>query len=183
MSVFFTADTHFGHANIIKYSNRPYQHVNDMDDELCYNWNSVVSPEDFVYHLGDFSFGKADKYLAQLNGHIFFVPGNHDREMRRIREEKRWNHKITWLPELAEVVIGEQRIVLCHYALRVWRKSHHGTWHLYGHSHGSLPEDPHSRSFDVGVDVHNYHPISFQEVEKRMSKKQWKPVDHHGAEQ
>lgn len=152
-----------------------------MDDTLCDNWNAVVGPEDTVYHLGDFSFGLPDKYLARLNGHIFFVMGNHDREMRRVRQERKWNHKVTFLPDLAEVEVEGQKIVLCHYAMRVWNKSHHGTWHLYGHSHGSLPDDPNARSLDVGVDVHDYRPIAFDEVAIYMAKKNWKPIDHHGS--
>lgn len=152
-----------------------------MDDTLCNNWNAVVGPEDTVYHLGDFSFGLPDKYLTRLNGHIFFVMGNHDREMRRVRQERKWNHKVTFLPDLAEVEVEGQKIVLCHYAMRVWNKSHHGTWHLYGHSHGSLPDDPNARSIDVGVDVHDHRPIIFDEVAIYMAKKNWKPVDHHGS--
>lgn len=181
MKAFFTADTHFGHANIIRYCNRPFKGVYDMDDTQCNNWNATVGPEDTVYHLGDFSFGLPDKYLARLNGRIFFVFGNHDREMKRVKQEKKWNHKVTWLPDLAEVEVEGQKIVLCHYAMLVWNKSHHNTWHLYGHSHGSLPDNPQSNSFDVGVDCWNYYPVSFSEVAAKMAKKSWKPLDHHGA--
>lgn len=181
MSTYYTADTHFGHANIIKYCNRPFASAYEMDDVLCTNWNVIVGPEDTVYHLGDFSFAPPDKYLARLNGHIVFVFGNHDREMRRVRQERKWNHKVTFLPDLAEVEVEGQKMVLCHYAMRVWNKSHHGTWQLYGHSHGSLPDDPNARSLDVGVDVHGYKPISFDQVARHMAKKNWKPIDHHGS--
>jgi calcineurin-like phosphoesterase family protein len=64
--------------------------------------------------------------------------------------------------------------------MRVWNKSHHGAWHLYGHSHGTLPDDPNALSFDCGVDCHNYTPISFEQVEAIMAKKTFKPIDHHG---
>ena len=75
---------------------------------------------------------------------------------------------------------GNRRsIVLLHYAMKVWNKSHHGAWHLYGHSHGSLPESEDSLSFDCGVDSHDYRPISYDEVKRIMSKKTWKPLDHH----
>jgi hypothetical protein len=63
--------------------------------------------------------------------------------------------------------------------MRTWNKSHRGSWHLYGHSHGTLPDDPHSMSFDVGVDCHNYRPLSFEQVKAVMSKKLFKPIDHH----
>ncbi len=75
---------------------------------------------------------------------------------------------------------GYQDIVMLHYSMRVWNKSHHGSWHLYGHSHGTLPDDPNSLSIDVGVDCHNYQPISYDEIKSIMSKKEFKPVDHHG---
>lgn len=152
-----------------------------MDATLIQNWNAVVGPEDHVYHLGDFSFGPPENYLRRLNGRIFFVMGNHDRGMKHTRQERQWNHKVTWLPDLAEVEVEGQKIVLCHYAMRVWNKSHHGTWHLYGHSHGSLPDDPNARSIDVGVDVHDYRPLTFDEVAIYMAKKNWKPIDHHGS--
>jgi calcineurin-like phosphoesterase family protein len=75
---------------------------------------------------------------------------------------------------------GVRDITLLHYALRVWNKSHYSSWHLYGHSHGSLPDDPNSMSFDVGIDCHNYTPISFEQVKAIMARKTYVPVDHHG---
>ncbi|MFK5004710.1 hypothetical protein ACI4AP_29375, partial [Klebsiella pneumoniae] len=72
-----------------------------------------------------------------------------------------------------------QRIVLCHYAMEVWNKSHHQAWHLYGHSHGSLPDNPNAKKFDVGVDCHNYTPLSYQDVKNIMARKNFKPFDHH----
>ena len=69
---------------------------------------------------------------------------------------------------------GERFIVLFHYAMRVWNASHYGTWHLYGHSHGDLPDDETSLSFDVGVDCHNFYPLSYSDVTGIMSKKNWK---------
>ena len=76
---------------------------------------------------------------------------------------------------------GVQRIVLCHYALRVWDKSHYGTWALYGHSHGTLPDNPHARAIDVGVDCHDFAPVSYERVREIMAAKTFVPVDHHGA--
>ena len=75
---------------------------------------------------------------------------------------------------------AKRRIVLCHYAFRVWNKSHRGAWHLYGHSHGSLPDDPNSLSFDAGVDCHEFTPISYERVKEIMAEKRFLPVDHHG---
>ena len=86
-----------------------------------------------------------------------------------------------WIRDVYTVRVGKQSIFLSHYAHRVWDKSHHGVYHLYGHSHGTLPDLNDSLSFDVGVDCHNYTPLSFEEVTSIMNKKNWKPQDHHGS--
>lgn len=176
MKIWFTSDTHFGHANIIKYCNRPFASVEEMDRTLISNWNSKIQPNDIVHHLGDFCFGHFERYKKQLNGKIHFIEGNHDKEAFNFRNSfdsyKKFN----------EIRVNGQKIVLCHYALRVWNKSHHGSWHLYGHSHGTLPDDKNALSFDVGVDCHNYFPLSFEDVARIMKKKDFKPIDHHGLE-
>ena len=80
-TVFFTADPHFGHTNIIRYENRPFASAEEMDQELIRRWNETVSPEDTVYLLGDFSFygkEKSTEILSALQGHIRLVMGNHD---------------------------------------------------------------------------------------------------------
>lgn len=182
MNYWFTADTHFGHANIIKYCNRPFKDSVEMNETIIENWNKVVGKQDLVFHLGDFCFAKEDGvfdlYLKRLNGLIVFIKGNHDRTAWRNRHKFYAAHD-----SYHEVEIGGQDITLCHYAMRVWNKSHHGAWHLYGHSHGSLPDDPNALSFDCGVDCHNYTPINFDEVAAIMAKKNWKPIDHHGERQ
>jgi calcineurin-like phosphoesterase family protein len=79
---FFTSDTHFGHKNIIKYSNRPFADVSHMNEALIANWNAVVGPLDTVFHLGDVALGPWedwDKVLTRLNGYKVLVVGNHDR--------------------------------------------------------------------------------------------------------
>jgi calcineurin-like phosphoesterase family protein len=76
--------------------------------------------------------------------------------------------------------VGEQRIDLCHYAFRTWNYSHKGSWHLYGHSHGTLPEIETSLSFDVGVDSWDFYPVSFDEVAAKMATKRFEPIDRAG---
>jgi calcineurin-like phosphoesterase family protein len=180
MASYFTSDYHFGHANVIKYDNRPFKNVGEMDEALIENHNSVISDEDDLYFLGDFSFSKTrtEEYLQRLNGNKFFIKGNHDGH----NIIKLYKHYGTYLGELAEVDVGGQRIVLCHYAMRVWNKSHRGVWQLYGHSHHSLPDDPNSLSFDVGINGrgYDYTPLSFAQVGKIMAKKTYQSVDHHG---
>ncbi len=184
----FTSDTHLGHANIIKYCKRPYNDVVEMDNALIDNWNILVSPEDHVYHLGDFAYGDVQKvwnYIRRLNGIIHIIWGNHDKGLKQLYKYSRHlaQGKVFFLHDMAEVTVEKQTIILNHYAMRIWNKSHHESWHLYGHSHGTLPDDPHSRSFDVGVDCHQYRPISFREVGAIMRRKAYKPVDYHGTKE
>ena len=154
---FFTADLHGGHANIIKFCGRPFDNVKEMDEALIANWNARVSDKDTVYHLGDFCFGDPQRYIERLKGTIVFVKGSHDRELEKAGLAK---HEIL---DLSFQVAGRpQSIVLCHYCLRVWPKSHYGAWHLYGHSHGRL--EPEGKSWDAGVDVNGFRPLSLDEV-------------------
>ncbi len=177
-NTWFTSDLHLGHANIIKYSNRPFSGVEEMDSTLITNWNTKIQQYDHVWFLGDFCFADLEKgqsYLDRLNGVKHLIRGNHDKTGVQL---KGWAS----IDDMVEIKVNKQWITLCHYAMRVWNKSHHGTWHLYGHSHGSLPDDSNSLSFDAGVDCHNYMPLSFDDVGRIMKKKTWKPIDHHGRE-
>lgn len=162
MSIYFISDTHFGHTNIIRYSNRPFKHTDEMNETIISNWNAIVKPQDIVYHLGDFAFlpeHKAENILRRLNGHKHFILGNHDKNNTKL---KGW----TSIQHYKEIQIGEDSIVLFHYGMRVWNKSHYGSYMLYGHSHGSLPGN--SQSLDVGVDCWNFTPIDFDQIRERM---------------
>jgi len=135
MTTFFTADTHFGHANIIKLCDRPFTSIDDMDYTIIESWNSVVRPNDVVWHLGDFAFTRIEHYLAQLKGNINLIVGNHDDKVSRMQR-----FPFASVQEVKYIKVEGQKIYLSHYAHRTWRSSHHGSWHLYGHSHGSIPE-------------------------------------------
>lgn len=179
MNIFFTSDTHFGHRNIIQYSKRPFKSIEEMDEVLVKNWNSVVGVEDIVYHLGDVYLcnkARGNEIIYALNGRIKLIKGNHDRHSLKDLEK---SHRFDSIRDVDEITIEGTKVVLYHYALRVWNKSHRGAYHLYGHSHGSLPDDPHALSFDVGVDCHNFTPIPWEKVREIMSRKDYKPVDHH----
>ena len=189
MNYFFTSDRHFGHTNILRYCKRPFQSIQEHDEVLIANWNRVVTNNDIVYHLGDFCFGTAKIALDILNRLNFrefkFIWGNHDRAMERLSYlAPSFKRRIDFLGEQKKIRIPtvfkqSQEIVLNHYAMRIWEKSHYGAFHLYGHSHGSLSDLPDSLSFDVGVDCHNFTPISFERVREIMNKKTFKPIDHH----
>ncbi len=149
-----------------------------MNAALLNNYNSKVGPKDEVWFLGDFIMGRnpveeARTVLAKMHGTKHMILGNHD------PRKKAFYDLFETCSEYREIKVEGQRMTLCHYAARVWNKSHHGAWMLYGHSHGSLADDPNARSIDVGVDCHNYFPLSFQEVSGLMALKTFQPVDHH----
>jgi calcineurin-like phosphoesterase family protein len=162
--IWFTSDTHFGHANIIKYCNRPYENVQEMDETLISNWNKVVKEDDIVYHLGDFCLGSVEHYLVRLKGHITILKGDHDRQWVGLHRDSILRIEP---PELIDEYGNDRMIVLCHYAMRSWYKSHYASWHLFGHHHGKLP--PYGLSFDVGVDAWNYYPASLYYVAEKMA--------------
>ena len=178
-NIYFTADTHFGHKNIIKYAKRPFNNVEEMDYRIINNWNSVVGKNDTVYHLGDFALcskTKLDYILNLLNGSICLIRGNHEKSAEACKSRFRWIKDYYELNVRDEDFHkGKQTIVLSHYAFRVWNKSHWGTYHLYGHSHGMLEDDEKMLSFDIGVDCHNFKPLSYQEVKNIMQQKNWTP--------
>ena len=178
MSIWFTADTHFGHANVSAYCSRPYQTVSEMDEALIANWNQAIRPDDTVYHLGDFTLGgqeQARTCFARLNGRISVVPGGHDKQwISKDEYLSKSGHPVVILPNLQTIKISipdldkPQILVLCHYAMRVWDRSHYGSWQLYGHSHGNLPPLP--NSLDVGVDNWDYAPLPLERVVKEISE-------------
>ena len=216
-NVWFTSDTHFGHANILKYSDRPFlsprdsearaanggtwdrsphrissESVRQMDDSLIDHINAHVQRNDVLWHLGDFVFardgdrvGIARSLLDRINcRNVYFVWGNHDKRSDAFAQ------LFKAAVDLTKIRVGDQRLMLCHYAMAVWEGSHHGAWHLYGHSHGSAEKFlddslPGRRSLDVGVDNANrvlgaYRPFSFEEVAKLLRDRPGSKIDHHG---
>jgi calcineurin-like phosphoesterase family protein len=186
MAIWFTSDTHFNHANIIEYSSRPFDDLDDMTETMIARWNAVVNHSDTVYHLGDFalSWGKkhrelCDSLLERLYGQKWLIVGNHDRD--EVVKNPRW-HKVTHYHEIKIDIGGEhrQRIVMCHYAMRVWNQMHRGAWMLHGHSHGNLT-DIGGKTLDVGVDVHGYAPVSVEAVKAFMDGRTVVECDHHSS--
>jgi calcineurin-like phosphoesterase family protein len=163
MTYFFTSDTHFYHKNIIKYCNRPFSSVEEMNEQLIYNWNAVVSSKDKIYHLGDFCFTdktKTSAILDRLNGKKYLVYGNHDRVIKKSIELQ---SKFEWCKNLTEIQFYSRNFVLCHYPFHSWRGSNRGAIHLHGHTHGTLVEQKLNR-VDVGVDCNNLKPISLEQI-------------------
>lgn len=190
MGTYFSSDWHLGHENIIKYDKRPFKHIDEMDHAIIGNVVAQLSKDDILYFLGDFALTRSPnamegymKALALTEAKLFFIKGNHDKR-DTIKLYERYG---TYLGEQKEIRVpdeaaheGERRIVLNHFAMRVWNKCHHGTWHLYGHSHHTLPDLKDSMSFDVGINGWDYKLIEYQQVKTKMAEKEFKPIDHHG---
>lgn len=183
--VFFTSDTHFGHKNVIKFCNRPFETVKEMEQGLIVNWNRVVSDQDIVFHLGDFCWWDSNKEIkkicSKLNGkQIYLVPGNHDLE-------KGWREvpdRVTILSAVTQLWIRDSqtnelifKAVLSHYPLMTWNKREEGVPNLHGHLHGLKGEGRDGKEnpdaelvyywnqIDVGVDVWNYEPVQLAALE------------------
>src|SRR5580765_7662676 len=105
---FFTSDTHFSHANIIRYCDRPFKDIYHMDQTIVDNWNSLVGPTDVVYHLGDVAMGDSDRWhdiLTSLNGYKVLTIGNHDRVFAGMskRQQEKWEEKYhEWFDEVVD---------------------------------------------------------------------------------
>jgi calcineurin-like phosphoesterase family protein len=154
MTVFFTADTHFGDHRTINIQRRPFATVADMDAALVANWNAVVGPDDAVWHLGDVARrpGDVPALLGQLNGRKHLIRGNNDPDATVAA--------IGWasVADYAEIEVEGRTFVLCHYPFRSWNRQHRGAINLHGHSHGRLK--PMARQYDVGVDPNGFAPVA-----------------------
>lgn len=160
--IWITADTHFGHKNIIEYCLRPFSSVEIMDEVLIDRWNMAVKPNDTIYHLGDFTLDKmADKYLDRLNGKILFISGTHDYWLKKI-ELNKYKEKLEILPPLYSTKIYGKRVVMCHYPLASWEASFYGSLMLHGHSHGKMEHI--KNRFDVGTDCNDFYPFNLEKL-------------------
>lgn len=164
--IWLTADSHFGHTNILKHSRRPFSNTYEMEEVIVSNWNDLVQQNDKVYHLGDFcwkGWRQATAIAQKLNGDIYLLPGNHDKRGNLPREN------ITILPQYYELKIQEGKtstlFVLCHYPIQSWNKKHYGSYHLHGHSHGNTsPQKGMEKRVDVGVDCWDFKPVLIEQI-------------------
>ena len=166
MTRFFTADTHFGHANLIEYDNRPLDTVEAMDDFLIDNWNLVISKSDIVYHCGDFAW-KGSKFVGdikkRLNGQIHLIMGNHDKVNREVAK------MFASISQLKKIRVDGQEIWLSHFPLKTWVHKSEGAWNIHGHCHGRLI-NPEQNSVDVGVGSWGWCPAPFETLQKYFSE-------------
>ncbi len=159
--IWLTSDTHFNHANIIRYCNRPYGCVEEMNEALIHNWNHSVADTDTIYFLGDFAFGPRQEHLGlfeRLKGRKHLIQGNHD-ENSVLR--------LPWLSQqhYLELKSEGHYCVLCHYPMEDWNDRYHESCMFHGHSHGTGRVL--HRRLDVGVDNCGYAPIRLQDAVQR----------------
>ena len=163
-TVWFVADTHFGHEASIHHSGRPFADAAEMDAMLIEAWNTTVRGNDTVYHLGDFAMKSSPErcaeVFAKLKGKKHLIVGNHDAK------------RVTSLPwesvsERLTVHVEGRRIVLDHYPARAWNGSFRGALHLHGHTHTALPGS--RQSCDVGVDAWQYRPVGLGAILERLA--------------
>lgn len=174
-ALYFTSDEHYGHANIIKFCNRPFASIQEHIDKSISAHNAKVPKGARVYHCGDIFWRTlplktALDIINALNGEHYFIWGNHDELMEGNEILRQQFH---WCKDIAQVSghsLLPKPLVLCHYAMHVWRNSHRGAWHLYGHTHGNLPEQT-NLSFDCGQDAWGFAPVSIEEVAEKMRRK------------
>jgi len=182
-NIFFTSDTHFGHANIIKYAMRPYENVDQMNEDLIKRWNSVVGPDDIVFHLGDFMFGNINRfweYRSRLNGKIYLIHGNHD---YKLMCEGNIEEGFEDICAQMNICVDGQKIYLSHFPFLTFDGifKDKPSWQLFGHVHSNKnhpytsPDMPRLNyllptQYDVGIDNNDYTPVSFAQVKEIIEK-------------
>ena len=170
---FYIADLHLGHKAILHMCKRPFNDVGQMHDEIITRWNSKITDTDTVYLLGDIAHkanpNMVKEILDKLNGKINLILGNHDVPKILNKVNSRFDNIYKDI-YLEDTFIGKN-IHIYHYPVVSWRGKYKGSYHLYGHCHGGLKLDL-GLAIDVGVDSHNFYPISSLEVKDIMDKKE-----------
>ena len=185
VQTFFISDLHLGHANCLRFDNRPWQKIEDMDTEIIRRWNAKVSTEDHVYVLGDFAFRNSmpvSEYVKQLNGFIHLIRGNHD---KKDAQSERCFREVADYKELKIQVCGVPvRVVLSHYCIPFYNGAHNMAFMLHGHTHKSGESDLEEafkaelrakgircEAYNVGAMWQNYEPQTFEEIIARQGRK------------
>ena len=169
--IFYTCDLHFGHKNIIKYDNRPFKDVDEMDHVMIELYNARVQNDDIVYIIGDLCYRSghsADWYLRQLKGHKYLIIGNHDDP---VLKNPKAMELLEGIEKMMEIHDGDKHICLCHYPMTEWNSYYYGSWHVYGHIHNCRDETNEimrkkNHALNAGCMINNYMPVTFDELVK-----------------
>lgn len=172
MTIYFSSDFHLSHYKIIQYCNRPFASIAEMNDTIIKNFNSIITPNDYLYHLGDFCMGGKYEYVAslvrRLNGRKIFLTGNHDNTKHLIQLQN--DNLIENWHDVLGIFINKQYIWLSHYPHLSWNKSFHGSWHFFGHVHNKNVKGISGPAINVGVDVWNFMPVSFDMAKNKIDQ-------------
>lgn len=166
--IYFTADTHFGHENVIRFCDRPYTTAAEMDEALIENWNSRVKGNDTVFILGDLFFrsDNAEEILRCLKGKKRLLVGNHDGSWMTKVDVSRYFASVDLMLELSD---GRHALTLCHYPLLTWKHAKK-SYMVHGHIHNDTGADfwpllaARDNVLNAGVDINGYQPVTFDEL-------------------
>jgi calcineurin-like phosphoesterase family protein len=172
--IYFTADTHFYHTNIIRICNRPFENIEAMHESLIENWNSIITNQDDIYILGDFVFkGKgqeANEILKTHKGKKYLIKGNHD---KYLNDPDFKPEAFQWIKDYHVLSFEKRKFILFHYPILEWDGFFHDAIHLYGHVHNSREKNLEyqerfkplgKKAINVGIDVHNFYPVSIKRI-------------------
>lgn len=176
-NIWFTADTHFCHDNIVRFSGRPFANGAEMNEEIIRRWNETVPEDGIVFHLGDFCLGGSKDWndiMHRLHGKIYLILGNHD--MKNIKQG--FMGRFELVTQQMTIRVGGQSIILNHNPFLAYGGSYRDVWQLFGHVHsGPLSNTgldlPRLKmlfplQYDVGVDNNDFRPVSFAEVKAKI---------------
>jgi len=166
LKIYLISDTHFNHKNILGYTGRPYNDINEMNSSLIKNWNNIIKKGDIVYHLGDFAFGNKDviKHLtSQLNGRKFLICGNHD----SYRPSQYMEMGFEWASRHS--IIYDGFWIFSHEPMFLEANSPFAN--CYGHLHQNNYSGPNNNYFNCSVEQIEYKPIAFDEIKKIIKKR------------
>lgn len=165
--IFVTSDQHFGHKNIIRLADRPFTSVESMDEFMIKQWNSVVSPQDVVFVVGDFCHKNKKPigyYLERLNGTKILITGNHDKCDAVLFQFDAVYRAVF------ETRIRKRDIVFSHYPMASWNGMYRNSLLFYGHVHKNSQDFEFVKlpnALCVNVEFHNYQPIEISKIKMK----------------
>lgn len=171
-SIYFTADHHILHTNILRIMDRPYDSMNAMIEDVVAKWNKKVKATDTVFILGDFIWSvsphKCRQMCNRLNGNKYLILGNHDKETKIDRD------CFIGIDRLTEIQVRDEEktydVTLCHYPMGSWSQSYRGSIQLFGHCHGNYNKDRQLwNQMDIGFDI-KYDLFSWSDIKEILSK-------------
>jgi calcineurin-like phosphoesterase family protein len=162
--IWFTSDTHFDDEKTLVYRYRPFENVKKMNEALIETWNTSISPEDDVFHLGDFAISDEaiKEFAPQLNGNIRLILGNHDDKRNRELLKQFFDIKEHPITISFEYNNKPDQLYLCHYPKQRPNPETSGIYACCGHIHDLWKVA--RRMVNVGVDAWHFKPVSLEQI-------------------